>query len=124
MPRRSTELVYRPHDVGDAIEAGGVIGSVNQMNLVSTMIMTFDNQLLVVPNNKIWGDVIRNITHQETRRIDMTFGIAYSDDIAKAEQVLQRLLGRLLGHGPPGEAPLRRGGHFNPVPPARRARLS
>lgn len=85
-------LVYRPYDVGDGIEAGGVIGSVNQMNLVSTMIMTFDNQLLVVPNNKIWGDVIRNITNQETRRIDMTFGIAYSDDIAKAEQVLTEIV--------------------------------
>ena len=85
-------LVYRPYDVGDAIEAGGVIGAVNQMNLVSTMIMTFDNQLLVVPNNKIWGNVIRNITHQETRRIDMTFSIAYSDDIAKAEQVLTEIV--------------------------------
>jgi hypothetical protein len=62
------------------------------MNLVSTMIMTFDNQLLVVPNNKIWGDVIRNITHQETRRIDMTFGIGYSDDIAKAERVLTEIV--------------------------------
>jgi small conductance mechanosensitive channel len=85
-------LVYRPYDVGDAIEAGGVIGSVSQMNLVSTMIMTFDNQLLVVPNNKIWGDVIRNITHQETRRIDMTFGIGYSDDIGKAERVLAEIV--------------------------------
>ena len=85
-------LVYRPFDVGDAIEAGGVIGSVKQMNLVSTMIMTFDNQLLIVPNNKIWGDVIRNITHQKTRRIDMTFGIGYSDDISKAERVLTEVV--------------------------------
>jgi small conductance mechanosensitive channel len=85
-------LVYRPFDVGDAIEAGGVIGSVKQMNLVSTMIMTFDNQLLIVPNNKIWGDVIRNITHQEKRRIDMTFGIGYSDDISKAERVLSEIV--------------------------------
>ena len=85
-------LVYRPFDVGDAIEAGGVIGSVNQMNLVSTMIMTFDNQLLIVPNNKIWGDVIRNITHQEMRRVDMTFGIGYSDDISKAERVLTEIV--------------------------------
>jgi small conductance mechanosensitive channel len=85
-------LVYRPFDVGDAIEAGGVIGAVSQMNLVSTMIMTFDNQLLVVPNNKIWGDVIRNITHQQKRRIDMTFGIGYADDIAKAERVLTEIV--------------------------------
>jgi small conductance mechanosensitive channel len=85
-------LVYRPFDVGDAIEAGGVIGAVSQMNLVSTMIMTFDNQLLVVPNNKIWGDVIRNITHQKMRRVDMTFGIGYGDDIAKAERVLAEIV--------------------------------
>jgi small conductance mechanosensitive channel len=85
-------LVYRPFDVGDAIEAGGVIGAVSQMNLVSTMIMTFDNQLLVVPNNKIWGDVIRNITHQKMRRVDMTFGIGYADDIAKAERVLTEIV--------------------------------
>jgi small conductance mechanosensitive channel len=56
------------------------------------MIMTFDNQLLVVPNNKIWGDVIRNITHQKMRRVDMTFGIGYADDIAKAERVLTEIV--------------------------------
>ncbi|MBW1763003.1 MAG: mechanosensitive ion channel [Deltaproteobacteria bacterium] len=81
-------LVYRPFDVGDVIEAGGVMGKVDQMNLVSTMVLTFDNQLLVVPNQQIWGGVIRNVTHQDTRRVDMKFGIGYSDDIPKAEKVL------------------------------------
>jgi small conductance mechanosensitive channel len=85
-------LVYRPFDVGDVIEAGGIVGKVNQMNLVSTMVLTFDNQLLVVPNNKIWGDVIRNVTHQATRRIDLTFGIGYSDDVPKAEKVLLEIV--------------------------------
>jgi small conductance mechanosensitive channel len=81
-------LVYRPFDVGDVIEAGGVTGTVDQMNLVSTMVLTFDNQLLVVPNKQIWGGVIRNVTHQDKRRVDMTFGIGYSDDVPKAEKVL------------------------------------
>jgi small conductance mechanosensitive channel len=45
-----------------------------------------------VPNNKIWGNVIRNITHQKTRRIDMTFSIGYSDDISKAERVLTEIV--------------------------------
>ncbi|HSN84438.1 MAG TPA: mechanosensitive ion channel domain-containing protein [Polyangiales bacterium] len=85
-------LVYRPFDVGDAVEAGGVLGAVNQMNLVSTMILTFDNQLLIVPNKQIWGGVIRNITHQTTRRVDLTFGIGYSDDIPKAEKVLNEIV--------------------------------
>ena len=85
-------LVYRPFDVGDAIEAGGVTGKVDQMNLVATMVLTFDNQLLIVPNKQIWGGVIRNITHQATRRIDLTFGIGYSDDIPKAEKVLAEIV--------------------------------
>ncbi len=85
-------LVYRPFDIGDVVEAGGVTGKVNQMNLVSTMVLTFDNQLLVVPNKQIWGGVIRNVTHQDTRRVDMKFGIGYSDDIPKAEQILADIL--------------------------------
>jgi small conductance mechanosensitive channel len=85
-------LVYRPFDVGDVIEAGGVMGKVDQMNLVATMVLTFDNQLLVVPNKQIWGGVIRNVTHQDVRRVDMTFGIGYSDDIPKAEKVLAEIV--------------------------------
>ena len=85
-------LVYRPFDVGDVIEAGGVMGTVDQMNLVSTMVLTFDNQLLVVPNKQIWGGVIRNVTHQSTRRVDMKFGIGYSDDIPRAEKVLTEIV--------------------------------
>ena len=81
-------LVYRPYDVGDAVEAGGVMGSVKAMNLVSTTIATWDNQKLVVPNSKIWGDVIRNITAEPHRRVDMTFGISYADDVDHAERVL------------------------------------
>jgi small conductance mechanosensitive channel len=85
-------LVYRPFDVGDAVEAGGVMGTVKAMNLVSTTITTWDNQKLVVPNSKIWGDVIRNITSEPNRRVDMTFGIAYADDIEHAERVLEDIL--------------------------------
>jgi small conductance mechanosensitive channel len=85
-------LIYRPFDVGDLIEAAGVSGKVNYMSLVNTTVLTLDNQTIIIPNNKIWGDVIRNITAQTMRRVDMTFGISYSDDIPKAEQVLQEIL--------------------------------
>jgi len=85
-------LIYRPFDVGDVIEAGGVMGKVDQMNLVATMVLTPDNQLLVVPNKQIWGGVIRNVTHNQTRRVDLTFGIGYSDDISKAEKVLAEIV--------------------------------
>jgi len=85
-------LFYRPFDVGDAVEAGGVMGTVKQMNLVSTTILTWDNQKLVVPNKKIWGEVIRNITAEATRRVDLQFGIGYGNDVDKAERVLQDIV--------------------------------
>lgn len=81
-------LVYRPFDVGDLIEAGGVAGVVRAMTLVSTSVLTLDNQLLIVPNGKIWAGVIRNVTNQELRRVDMTFSVSYRDDISQAESVL------------------------------------
>ncbi|RLA05129.1 MAG: mechanosensitive ion channel family protein, partial [Gammaproteobacteria bacterium] len=80
-------LVYRPFDVGDLINAASVTGKVSHMSLVSTTIKTLDNQRLIIPNNKIWGDTINNITVENNRRVDMTFGIGYSDDIEKAEKV-------------------------------------
>jgi small conductance mechanosensitive channel len=81
-------LAYRPFDVGDVIQAAGVSGSVAQLNLVSTTIRTFDNQRLIVPNTKIWGDVITNVTAEKVRRVDLVFGIGYGDDIEKAGKVL------------------------------------
>lgn len=85
-------LFYRPYDVGDVVEAAGVSGKVHHMNLVSTTIVTFDNQKLIVPNNKIWGDVIRNVNAAENRRVDLTFGIGYDDDIAAAEALLNEII--------------------------------
>jgi small conductance mechanosensitive channel len=86
-------LLYRPYDVGDLIEvSGGVFGKVDKMSLVSTSILTLDNQMIVIPNNKIWGDVIKNITAQDIRRVDMVFGIAYSDDLSKAETIFNDIL--------------------------------
>lgn len=81
-------LIYRPFDVDDFVEVTGASGLVKKMNLVSTTIVTFDNQTLVVPNSKIWGDVIKNVTAQTERRVDLEFGIGYDDDIELAERVL------------------------------------
>jgi small conductance mechanosensitive channel len=85
-------LFYRPFDVGDIIESAGVTGKVSNMNLVSTTILTFDNQTLILPNSKIWGDVIRNITAQNQRRVDLAFGIGYGDDIDHAQKVLNEIV--------------------------------
>ena len=84
-------LMYRPFDVGDIVDAGGVTGRVRSTNLVSTHIRTFDNKSMIVPNNEIWGGVITNSTGTRKRRVDMVFGIGYSDDIAKAQGLLEKI---------------------------------
>ena len=86
-------LIYKPFDVGDVVEVGGnVSGTVSQMSLVNTTVLTFDNQTLIVPNNSIWQNVIKNVTAQKTRRVDLVFGIGYSDDIPKAERILTGII--------------------------------
>jgi len=85
-------LIYRPYDVGDLVEIGGTFGAVDAMTIVSTTLMTLDNQRVVVPNNMIWGDKITNATGSDKRRVDMVFGIGYSDDIAKAQKILEEIL--------------------------------
>ncbi len=85
-------LAYRPFDTDDYIQVAGVEGIVKKMNMVSTTINTIDNQTLIIPNSKIWGDVIRNYTGQRVRRVDLEFGISYSDDVEKAERVLHEIV--------------------------------
>ena len=87
-------LIYRPYDVGDLVEIGGTFGAVDAMTIVSTTLMTLDNQKVVVPNNMIWGDKITNATGSDKRRVDMVFGIGYSDDIAKAQKILEEILAK------------------------------
>jgi small conductance mechanosensitive channel len=85
-------LFFKPFDVGDVVDAGGVSGSVESVNLVSTTIKTFDNKKMVVPNNRVWGDVITNASGVTERRVDMEFGIGYDDDIDKAQAILEEIV--------------------------------
>ncbi len=85
-------LGYRPFDVGDVIEAAGITGIVDSMNLISTKIRTFDNKVMIVPNNKIATDTITNASSSDTRRVDMVFGIGYDDDVEKAKGILESIV--------------------------------
>lgn len=87
-------LFHRPYDIGNFVTAGGVTGKVTKMNLASTTFLTGDNQVVIVPNGSIWGDVITNVTGSETRRVDMMFGISYNDDMDKAETLILEILGQ------------------------------
>jgi len=85
-------MLYRPYDIGDVVDVAGIMGTVESMTLVSTSIITPDNRMMVVPNNSIWGNIITNVTHSDTRRVDMTFGIGYDDNIEQAQKVMEQIL--------------------------------
>ncbi len=95
-------LMYRPFDVGDFVEVSGREGTVEAMTLVSTTLLTLDNQRLTIPNGKIWGDVIRNVTANPQRRINEAVGIGYGDDVDRATAVaLEELNGIDAVHAEP-----------------------
>jgi len=85
-------LIYKPYDTGDIIEAAGQKGTVSNMTLVSTTVLTFDNQILIIPNNKIWGDIIKNVTSQENRRVDFEFYVNKDADIDQVEGILNEII--------------------------------
>lgn len=87
-------LLFRPFDVGDMVEIGGIQGKVKSVNLLSVQINTPDNQMVIVPNNSVWGSSIINITGSATRRVDLIFGISYDDDIDKAQHIMEEIVSK------------------------------
>jgi small conductance mechanosensitive channel len=81
-------LVLRPYKTGDYIEAAGVSGTVKEIQLFTTVLGTPDNVKIMVPNGKIYGDVIKNVSAYDTRRIDLVIGIGYGSSIQSAYQVI------------------------------------
>lgn len=84
-------LFLRPFKVGDWMETGTVSGTVNEIGLFSTIINTFDNIYISVPNSSIWGSIIINHSKYNTRRMDLDIGISYDTDLDYAEQKLMAL---------------------------------
>ncbi len=85
-------LVLRPFKTDDYIDAAGVSGSVKEIHLFTTTLVTPDNIKIIVPNSKIFADTIKNFSAYDIRRLDMVFGIGYGSSIEKAIEVLQDLL--------------------------------
>ena len=85
-------MVFKPFDVGDMVEIGGVLGTVKSMNLLSVLIHTPDNKAVIIPNNNVWSDSIINVTGTNTRRVDLIFGIGYGDDIEKAKGIMEQVV--------------------------------
>ncbi len=86
-------MVYRPFDVDDYIAVAGGEGTVKEMSLVSTTLLTVDNKVLIIPNKKAWSDTIVNFTGRDIRRVDLVFGIGYDDNVRHATDVLMEVAG-------------------------------
>jgi len=85
-------MIINPFDTGDFVRTAGIAGLVDEMSVVTTRIRTFDNQIITVPNSKIWGDVITKVSASAERRVDLVFRIAYSDNTAQALKILSDLV--------------------------------
>jgi small conductance mechanosensitive channel len=85
-------VLFKPFKKGDYVEAGGTSGSVEEISIFHTVLRTPDNKRVIVPNGGITGGNITNYSAHETRRVDLVFGIGYSDDIDQARAVITEIL--------------------------------
>lgn len=85
-------ILFRPFKSGDFIEAGGVTGTVDKIEIFQTTMKTPDNKRVIVPNAQVAGGAITNYSAEPTRRVDLVIGISYDSDLRQAKQILQEIL--------------------------------
>ena len=85
-------LLFRPFKAGDVIEAQGYVGTVVEIQIFNTIMKTLNNQRVIIPNGLLSNGCVKNLFIEETRRVDMTYSISYSDDIKKTKEVLDGVL--------------------------------
>ena len=85
-------IIFRPFKVGDFVEAGGATGTVEDVNLFSTIIAPLDNRTIIVPNASIISGNITNYSKKPNRRVDHVFGIGYGDDLKLAKETLLKIM--------------------------------
>lgn len=93
-------LILRPFHVGDYIEVLGYSGTVKKLSVFNTVLATADNQIVYLPNGPVSTSPIKNVTQEDTRRVDFVFGISYEDNIDEAKSILKETFSedtRVLG---------------------------
>ncbi len=85
-------IIFRPIKIGEFVEAGGASGVVEEINIFNTIMKTGDNKTIIVSNSNIIGKNITNYSRKKTRRVDITFGIGYDDDLKLAKSILEDIL--------------------------------
>lgn len=84
-------LFFKPFKAGDFIVTQGHSGTVKEIQIFTTILTTLDNRIIIIPNGAITNGPIQNLTTNPTRKVPLTFGIGYKDDIDKAREVLQQV---------------------------------
>jgi len=84
-------LIFKPFKVGDLIEAQGYIATVSEIQIFNTILKTADNRVVIIPNGALSSSSMVNINQESTRRVDLLFGIGYSDNIDQAKSILETL---------------------------------
>ena len=87
-------IIFRPIRVGDYIEGAGTAGTVEEIQIFTTTLVTPDNKTVIIPNASLTSDNIVNWSTKGTRRVDLVMGISYDDDIDKAKQIMADVLGK------------------------------
>lgn len=85
-------LVFKPFKVGDVIEGAGFVGTVREIQIFTTIMLTPDNRRIIIPNSALATDPVTNITAEPTRRVDFKFAIGYGADIDKAKAAIKALV--------------------------------
>lgn len=85
-------LLFRPYRVGDYLEALGISGTVKEIQIFNTIILTNDNKTIIVPNGSLSTSVVTNYSKEDFRRVDFVFGIGYGDDYDHAKSVLMQII--------------------------------
>lgn len=85
-------IIFRPFKTGDFIEAGGISGIVEEIQIFCTLMRSGDNKQIIVPNSQVMGTTITNYSTKPTRRLDLVIGVGYGDDLQKVKAVLSDLL--------------------------------
>ena len=85
-------LFLKPFKVGDFIVTNGYSGTVKEIQIFKTILSTLDNRIVIIPNGSIMSGPIENLTANDTRKVPMTFGIGYDDDIDHAYEVIKRVV--------------------------------
>ena len=85
-------LLFKPYKVGDTVECQGETGVVREIQIFHTILTTFDNKVVYIPNGTLSSGVITNYSREELRRVDWTVGVEYGSDYDKVEATIRTIL--------------------------------